>query len=65
MPNFIRSLLDLARNFTLETVAECVETMEQGKTLKEEGVKLLQGWAFGRLDLELPWDDEDEKLPEP
>src|SRR5690606_38135693 len=30
---FIRSLLDLARNFGLDTVAECVETMEQAKML--------------------------------
>jgi EAL domain-containing protein (putative c-di-GMP-specific phosphodiesterase class I) len=62
---FIHSLLDLARNFNLETVAECVETMEQAQLLKDEGVKLLQGWAFGRPVLELPWDGEEEKLPEP
>ncbi len=62
---FIRSLLDLARNFNLEIVAECVETMEQAQMLKEEGVKLLQGWAFGKPELELPWDGTEEKLPEP
>ncbi len=62
---FIRSLLDLARNFNLETVAECVETMEQAQMLKEEGVELLQGWAFGKPELELPWGGEEEKLPEP
>jgi len=62
---FIRSLLDLARNFNLETVAECVETMEQAQLLKDEGVKLLQGWAFGKPVLELPWNGEEEQQPEP
>jgi len=52
---FIRSLLDLARNFGLDTVAECVETMEQADTLLAEGVGFLQGWAFGRPQLEVPW----------
>lgn len=62
---FIRSLLDLARNFNLETVAECVETMEQAQLLKDEGVKLLQGWAFGKPVLELPWNGEEAELPVP
>ena len=52
---FIRSLLDLARNFGLDTVAECVETMEQADTLLAEGVGFLQGWAFGRPQFEVPW----------
>src|SRR5690606_14166562 len=52
---FIRSLLDLARNFGLDTVAECVETMEQAKMLQREGVRYLQGWAFGKPQFEGPW----------
>ncbi|MDA1324401.1 MAG: EAL domain-containing protein [Proteobacteria bacterium] len=52
---FIRSLLDLARNFGLETVAECVETLDQAEMLRKEGVGLLQGWAFGKPQFEPPW----------
>ena len=52
---FIRSLLDLARNFGLDTVAECVETMDQAKMLRAEGVGFLQGWAFGKPQFEPPW----------
>jgi len=48
-------LLDLARNFSLETVAEFVETEEQARILHKEGVDLLQGWAFGKPELEPPW----------
>ena len=53
---FVRSLLDLARNFSLDTVAECVETMEDAQLLAEEGVHFLQGYAFGRPMLEPPWE---------
>lgn len=64
---FIRSLLDLARNFGLDTVAECVETMDQAKMLREEGVGFLQGWAFGKPQFEPPWrnaaDDESSGTP--
>ena len=52
---FVRTLLDLARNFKLETVAECVETQDEAKLLKEEGVNLLQGYAFGAPELKRPW----------
>ena len=50
---FIRSLIDLARNFDLITVAECVETMAEAELLAKEGVALLQGYAFGRPNLDL------------
>jgi len=52
---FIRSLLDLARNFGLDTVAECVETLDQAEMLRKEGVGFLQGWAFGKPQFEPPW----------
>jgi diguanylate cyclase (GGDEF)-like protein len=62
---FIRSLLDLARNFGLDTVAECVETMEQAEMLRDEGVGFLQGWAFGRPQIDPPWRESTEDgLPE-
>jgi diguanylate cyclase (GGDEF)-like protein len=63
---FIRSLLDLARNFGLDTVAECVETLEQAEMLRKEGVEFLQGWAFGKPQFEPPWpsvnDDPDDMV---
>ncbi len=63
---FIRSLLDLARNFGLDTVAECVETLDQAKMLREEGVAFLQGWAFGKPQFDPPWESESEDdLPDP
>ncbi len=52
---FVRTLLDLARNFNLDTVAECVEEQEEAALLRGEGVHYLQGYAFGRPSLERPW----------
>lgn len=54
---FVRTLLDLARNLDLRTVAECVETMEEAALLEREGVDFLQGYAFGRPSLAPPWDE--------
>ena len=52
---FIRTLIDLARTFELETVAECVETLEEADLLLNEGIDYMQGYAFGRPELEKPW----------
>lgn len=52
---FIRTLVGLARGFGLTTVAECVEDAVQATTLRREGVRLLQGWHFGRPTLDRPW----------
>jgi len=52
---FVRTLIDLARNFNLETVAEGVETDEDARILKNEGVDFMQGYAFGRPELEVVW----------
>ena len=52
---FIRNLLSLTRTFNLTTVAECVETEEEAETLLSEGVQLLQGYYFGKPDLNPPW----------
>jgi EAL domain-containing protein (putative c-di-GMP-specific phosphodiesterase class I) len=52
---FIRTLVDLARTFGLETVAECVETEEEAGLLLNEGVHYVQGYAFGKPDLTVPW----------
>jgi len=52
---FVRTLLDLARNFKLDTVAECVEYEEEIALLRDEGVHLLQGYVFGKPSLDRPW----------
>jgi len=48
---FIRSLLNLAGGFGVQTVAECVETEEDANLLIKEGVNFLQGYYYGRPEL--------------
>ncbi len=52
---FIRNLLSLARAFNLVTVAECVETLEDAEVLESEGVDQLQGYYFGRPEVDPDW----------
>jgi len=52
---FIRNLLSLARAFNLVTVAECVETLEDAEVLEREGVDQLQGYYFGRPEVDPDW----------
>lgn len=52
---FVRTLLDLARQAGLETVAEWVETEEDARLLHSWGANYLQGYYFGRAQSELPW----------
>jgi diguanylate cyclase (GGDEF)-like protein len=52
---FVRTLIDLAHNFNLETVAEGVETQEDAVLLAREGIDFLQGYAFGRPELDIVW----------
>ena len=47
---FVRTLIDLARGFGLDIVAECVETERDAETLRSMGVHALQGYLFGRPD---------------
>ena len=54
---FIKTLLDLAGGFGLETIAECVETEEVADMLQREGVKYLQGYYFARPSTDRPWID--------
>lgn len=49
---FIRNLLALAATLGVSTVAECVETEEDANYLSAEGVSLLQGYYFGRPDID-------------
>ena len=52
---FVRSLIDLARNFGMRTVAEWVETEADANLLRQWGVDLMQGNLFGEASLEPPW----------
>ncbi|WP_425403065.1 putative bifunctional diguanylate cyclase/phosphodiesterase [Hwanghaeella sp.] len=52
---FVRTLLGLADGFGLKTVAECVETEDEVRVLCDEGANFLQGWFFGRPDVDPPW----------
>lgn len=48
---FVKSLINIAGAFSLETVAECVETKEEAELLRRYGVDSLQGWYYGRPQL--------------
>jgi EAL domain-containing protein (putative c-di-GMP-specific phosphodiesterase class I) len=50
----VRTLLSLAKGLHLETVAEGVETKEVADWLIAEKVDHLQGYYFGRPEVDLP-----------
>jgi diguanylate cyclase (GGDEF)-like protein len=51
----VRTLVGIADAFSLETVAECVETQAEAHVLSEMGVPYFQGFLYGRPTLERPW----------
>jgi diguanylate cyclase (GGDEF)-like protein len=51
----VRTLVELARAFRLEIVAEFVETEEEAAFLRTEGVTYLQGYYYGKPSFERPW----------
>lgn len=51
---FVRTLVDLAKNFGLETVAEWVGSQKDAELLRDYGVDYLQGFYIGKPELELP-----------
>jgi diguanylate cyclase (GGDEF)-like protein len=52
---FVRTLVDLAKNFKLETVAEWVGSEEDAQLLAGFGVDYFQGYYFGEPDLAPSW----------
>lgn len=52
---FVRTLLDLARNFGMETVAEWVDNEADAMLLKGLGVDYLQGFLLGKPETEPCW----------
>lgn len=51
---FVRTLLDLAQTFRLETVAEWVDCEEDAIALRDMGVDALQGFYMGKPELKFP-----------
>jgi diguanylate cyclase (GGDEF)-like protein len=56
---FVRTLVDLAKNFKLKTVAEWADSDEDAKLLAEMGIDYLQGFRFGRPDMAPAWLNEE------
>ncbi len=51
---FVRTLVDLAHNFNLPTVAEWVSNAEEVEMLRNLGVEYLQGFYLGEPVMALP-----------
>jgi diguanylate cyclase (GGDEF)-like protein len=53
---FVRTLVDLAKNFKLKTVAEWVGTEEEAALLESFGIDYFQGFLFGvpKLEIDTP-----------
>ena len=52
---FVRTLLDLARNFGMQTVAEWVDNEADAMLLKGLGVDFLQGYLLGKPETNPDW----------
>lgn len=52
---FVRTLLDLARNFGMKTVAEWVDNEADAMLLKGLGVDYLQGYLIGKPEINPLW----------
>jgi diguanylate cyclase (GGDEF)-like protein len=52
---FVRTLLDLARNFSMKTVAEWVDNEADAMLLKGLGVDYLQGYLIGKPETNPAW----------
>lgn len=52
---FVRTLLDLARNFGMKTVAEWVDNEADAMLLKGLGVDFLQGYLIGKPETQPSW----------
>ncbi len=52
---FVRTLVDLARNFRLQTVAEWVSDQREADILCAMGVDFLQGFYLGKPDIAPEW----------
>jgi EAL domain-containing protein (putative c-di-GMP-specific phosphodiesterase class I) len=53
---FVQTLVGLAKNFRLKTVAEWVTSEEEARLLEGFGVDYFQGYHFGEPVLEPEWE---------
>ncbi len=60
---FVKTLIDLAKNFKLKTVAEWVEHERDAEVLRNLGVDYLQGFLYGAAMVEQPWADASGQTP--
>ena len=58
---FVRTLVELAKNFQLDTVAEWVDSAEDAQLLAEFGIDYFQGFYFGRPETVPDWLDKGPK----
>ena len=61
---FVRTLLDLARNFGMKTVAEWVDNDADAMLLKGLGVDYLQGFYIGKPKQRPEWAEAQAETPE-
>ena len=59
----VKMLIDLATGLNMNTVAECVERQEDVDILYAQGVHQMQGYYFGRPEIERPWLKESSVVP--
>ncbi|MEM7426991.1 MAG: EAL domain-containing protein [Pseudomonadota bacterium] len=52
---FVKTLVDIAKRFNVEIVAEWVQRQEDADLLRQWGVKYLQGHLFGVASIDPPW----------
>lgn len=55
---FIKSLIDFNKSYGLKTIAECIENGEVAKKLMDLGVDYMQGYYFGKPEVQKPWESE-------
>lgn len=55
---FVSTLVNLAKNFNLSTVAEWVGNAREADILRAFGVDYFQGWYCGKPDVQEPWSQE-------
>lgn len=59
---FLKTLIDFTSNYGLKTIAEFVETGDVAKMLIDMNVDYLQGYYFGKPEMNAPWKNVETDL---
>lgn len=51
---FVHSLIELAKTFGLQVIAECIEVADEAEFFRNEGVQFLQGYYYGKPEIGVP-----------